>query len=138
MKALLLSLFLVNAFCCQVFAQFLSRLQATKDDPLYTTYAAPLSRSAFRLDQGYQFSFFDPEGGIEITSSDGPNFGLAISQGDETRFRLKEMFKEPVITTSYSDILKYFYCPFENLRTEVCFDVFSSGSAFIDYTVRNT
>jgi len=136
MKEFLLSLLLISS-TCQVFAQFLSGLQATRNDALFTTYAAPLARSSYKLDQGYQFSFNDPERGIEMTSADGPDFGLAISQGTETRFRLKEMFKEPIITTSYSDILKYYYYPFDNIKAEVCFDVFSSGSAFIDYTVSN-
>jgi len=117
--------------------QFLSYLQATSNDALFTTYAAPLSRSSYKLDQGYQLLFNDPENGVEMISDDGPNFGLAISLGNETRFRLKELFKKPIITTSYSDILKYYYYPFDGLRTEVCFDVFSSGSAFIDYTVTN-
>ena len=118
--------------------QYLSNLDITRNDALFTTYAAPLSRSSYKLDQGYQLLFNDPESGVEMTSSDGPNFGFAVRLGNETRFRLNELFKEPVITTSYSDILKYYYYPFEDLKTEVCFDVYSSGSAFIEYTVSNT
>ncbi|MEI6888570.1 MAG: MGH1-like glycoside hydrolase domain-containing protein [Bacteroidales bacterium] len=118
--------------------QYLSNLDITRNDALFTTYAAPLSRSSYKLDQGYQLLFNDPESGVEMISSDGPNFGFAVRLGNETRYRLKELFKEPVITTSYSDILKYYYYPFEDLKTEVCFDVYSSGSAFIEYTVSNT
>ena len=117
--------------------QYLSNLQATRNDALFTTYAAPIARSSYKLDQGYSLQFNDPESGVELISSDGPNFGLALRLGNETRFRLKELFKEPVITTSYSDILKYFYYPFENIKVEVCFDVYSSGSAFMDITVSN-
>ena len=91
--------------------QYLSNLQATRNDALFTTYAAPIARSSYKLDQGYSLQFNDPESGVELISSDGPNFGLALRLGNETRFRLKELFKEPVITTSYSDILKYFYYP---------------------------
>lgn len=136
-------------------AQYLSNLQATKNDALFATYAAPLSRSSYKLDQGYQFSFNDPEGGVEMISADGPNFGLAfaLSRGvsntgstlagshkvtsTQSRFRLKELFKEPTITVSYSDVLKYFYYPFEHLRTEVCFDVYSSSSSFMEVQLKN-
>jgi hypothetical protein len=118
--------------------QFLSNLRATRNDALFTTYAAPLTRSEYKTDQGYQFTFNDPESGIEMISADGPNFGLAMKSGNELRFRLKEMFEEPVITTSYSDILKYHYSPFKDIRVEVCFDVYSSGSAFMDFTITNT
>ncbi|MCX6282947.1 MAG: hypothetical protein NTW31_01730, partial [Bacteroidetes bacterium] len=110
----LLLLFLMFP-CCHLSGQFLSKLHATRSDALFTTYAAPLSRSSYKLDQGYQFVFNDPESGVEIISADGPNFGLAIRLGDETRFKLKELFKEPVVTTSYSDILKYSYFPFKDL-----------------------
>ena len=116
---------------------FLSDLSATHSDALFTTYAAPLSRSAYKLDQGYQFLFNDPESGVEVISSDGPNFGLAFGMGKEFRFRLKELFKEPVITVSYSDILKYYYYPFENLRAEVCFNVYSSSHSYMEVEVKN-
>jgi len=122
---------------CSARAQFLSELSAGKSDALFTTYAAPLSRSSYKLDQGYQFLFNDPESGVEIISADGPNFGLATGMGTEFRFRLKELFREPIITVSYSDILKYYYYPFENLRTEVCFDVYSSSQAFMDVVIKN-
>jgi len=136
MRKLLLLLLLTSS--CPGFSQFLSNLQATKNDALFTTYAAPLSRSFYKLDQGYSLMFNDSESGVEIISSDGPNFGLAVGLGNATRFRLKELFKEPVITTSYSDILKYNYFPFKEVCIDVCFDVYSSGSAFIEYSVSNT
>lgn len=118
-------------------AQFLSNLDADRNDALFTTYAAPLSRSSYKLDQGYRFLFNDPESGAEIISADGPNYGLAVCLENEARFMLKELFKEPIITTSYSDILKYYYYPFEGVLVEVCFDVFSSGSSFIEYRITN-
>ena len=116
---------------------FLSDLSATRSSALFTTYAAPLSRSSYKLDQGYQFLFNDPESGVEVISSDGPNFGLAFGMGKEFRFMLKELFKEPVITASYSDILKYYYYPFENIRVEVCFNVYSSSHSYLEVGVKN-
>ncbi|MCX6282534.1 MAG: trehalase family glycosidase [Bacteroidetes bacterium] len=135
MKKLLFIVLLIPYF--QSPAQFLSKLQATRSDALFTTYAAPLSRSSYKLDQGYQLLFNDTERGVEMISSDGPNFGLAIGLGKEVRFKLKELFNEPVITTSYSDILKYKYFPFKDIRIDVSFDVFSSSGSFMEIMVKN-
>src|ERR1039457_2224051 len=89
--------------------QYLSNLNATKDDPLFTTYAAPLERSNYKTDAGYQFMWYDNEAGIEFTGKDGLNLGLSLKIGKETHFKLKEVYREPVVTTSYSDLVKYYY-----------------------------
>ena len=117
--------------------QFLSNLDATKADALFTTYAAPQSRSSYTIDQGYQFSWNDGENGAEFISKDGLNFGLAFSQGKELRFRLNEVFHEPVVTISYSDLVAYYYYPFRDIRIEILFDVYSSQEAIADIQIRN-
>jgi hypothetical protein len=43
------------------YSQYLSHLEATRNDALFTTYAAPMSRSEYKTDQGYQLSWFDDE-----------------------------------------------------------------------------
>ncbi len=119
------------------FSQPLTSLLATKDDPLYTTYAAPLSRSNYKIDQGYHFNWTDKEAGIAFTSKDGPEIGIAFSKGSETRLLLKEMFREPVVTLSFSDLISYYYYPFEHLRVEVFFDVYSSQYAISEIKIKN-
>ncbi|MCK4297417.1 MAG: hypothetical protein KAX28_12275, partial [Candidatus Marinimicrobia bacterium] len=42
---------------------YLSNLSATKDSPLFTTYAASMERSEFTLDEGYHFLFYDSSRG---------------------------------------------------------------------------
>ena len=118
-------------------AQFLSSLDATKADALFTTYAAPLSRSEYKTDQGYRLLWNDDESGIELISSDGGNSGVAFRMGGRLCFRLKEIFREPVVTCSYSDILKYYFYPFKDLRAEVFFAVYSSGTAILEIRVTN-
>ena len=117
--------------------QFLSNLDATKADALFTTYAAPQSRSSYTIDQGYQFSWNDNEDGAEFISKDGLNFGLAFLQGKEFRFRLSELYHEPVVTISYSDLAGYYFYPSRDIRVEVLFDVYSSQEAIADIRIRN-
>lgn len=117
--------------------QFLSNLDATKTDALFTTYAAPLGRSSYTMDQGYQFLWNDEDNGAEFISKDGLNFGLAFFKGVEPRFRLNEMYREPVVTVSYSDLVSYYYYPFRDIRVDVFFDVYSSQSAVADIRIKN-
>ena len=117
--------------------QYLSNLQVDRNDALFTTYAAPMSRSHYKTDQGYQFQWTDKESGVEFISKEGPNLGIAFQMGGESRFRLGELYREPVVTTSYSDLMKYYYYPFSFLRVEVFFAVYSSETAIIEYRLVN-
>lgn len=121
-----------------VCAQYLSNLNATKQDPLFTTYAAPLSRSEYKLDQGYQFQWFDPQSGVEMVSKEGPNLGIAFSSGGRIKYRLETFSQEPVVKVSYSDLLRYVYKPFPELMVEVTFVVFDSRWSFAEYKLTNT
>lgn len=117
---------------------YLSRLSAKKNAPLYTTYAAALERSEFILDQGYQFVWYDSLRGINFETDRAGNLCLGFKLNDEFRFRLKQMQAEPVITASYSDQVQYWYEPFENIRVEVYFLVYSSRIAIQDVKIINT
>jgi hypothetical protein len=130
-------IYALSAFPVLGFSQYLSNLKATRNDALFTTYAAPISRSEYKTDHGYQFSWFDNENGVEFISKDGINMGIAFKLGTTLHFRLKELFREPIVTTSYSDLVKYYYYPFENIRVDVFFDVYSSRSAILDITITN-
>ncbi len=118
-------------------AQFLSGLEARKTDAIYTTYAAPIERSHYKTDQGYQFQWTDDESGVEFISKDGPNFGIAFHLENRLIFKLQELYREPVITTSYSDLVNYFYYPGKDLRVDVFFVVYSSETAIIQYRLVN-
>ena len=140
--------FEMNTFRCLLFllllffvkggeAQYLSHLEAMNTDALYTTYAAAPERSHYKTDQGYQFQWFDDESGVEFISKDGPNIGCAFQVGNRLIFRLGELNREPVVTTSYSDLVKYFYYPVNGLRVEAIFAVYSSETAVLQYRLVN-
>lgn len=118
-------------------AQFLSKLYADRHSALYTTYAASLSRSDYRLDQGYHLLWNDPERGVEFISKDGINLGIAFVSGNVMRTKLRELYREPVITASYSDLVSYFYYPFKNIRVEVFFAVYNSQTAITRFRIIN-
>ncbi len=116
---------------------YLSHLLATKKDPLFTNYAAPLARSEFIIDEGYQFKFWEENSGINFETDTGGNLCLAFKLNDEVRYRLDQMYSEPVITASYSDLVKYHYQPFAGIEVEIFFQVYSSRLALEEVTVTN-
>lgn len=117
--------------------QFLSNLQAVKSDALYTTYAAPLARSQYKNDQGYRLQWADDASGVEFVTKDGPNMGIAFNYNNCLIFKLQELYQEPIVTTSYSDLVKYYYYPVKDLRVEVFFVVYSSSRAILQYRMVN-
>lgn len=116
---------------------YLSNLSADKDDPIYTTYAAPMSRSEYKIDQGYQLMWYDENRGVDFITSDGGDICLAFKFKDELRYKLQQFYEEPVITASYSDLVKLYFYPYQNIKVEIFFDVYSSRIAIQDVKITN-
>jgi hypothetical protein len=105
---------------------YLSNLCATKNDPIYTVYASPIERSNYKLDQAYSLSWFDSEKPIGFESKGGGNIFYGFKLNNTARYQLKDFYKEPVITASYSDLVKLYFYPFRDIRVEALFVVYSS------------
>jgi hypothetical protein len=118
-------------------APFLSNLKADKDDPLYTTYAALIQRSSYKIDQGYQLSWFDPEEGINFVSANGGHLCIAYKMNGVVRSRLREFYTEPVITASYNDLVRFRFYPFKDLLVEGTYVVYSAGTAIQEWKITN-
>jgi len=136
-KKIILFLFLLVAYTSQAQNIYLSNLRAEKDFPLYTTYAAPMQRSNFVLDEGYEFRFYVDSLGADFTTDTGGDICIGFRLNKKWVYRTKDMYKKPVITISYPDIVKYEYFPFKDIKVEVFFAVHSSTAALVDIKVYN-
>lgn len=117
---------------------FLSNLSATRHTPIYTTYAAALERSGFVLDEGYHLRYYDPEQPIEYVTDKAGSWGISFALGNRWVSAVKDMAAEPVITTSYGDIVRYNFRPFAAVRVHATFLVYSSRIALNDVVLENT
>jgi len=117
---------------------YLSNLSAAADDPLFATYAAPLRRSEYIVDEGYRFKFYEAEKGLRFTSDYGGDWGVAFRKGDDRRHRLANFHAAPVVTLSYSDMVGVRYRPYEDVQVHSLFQVYSSGQALRHLSVTNT
>ena len=136
--ALLLSILLVWPAPGASAQPYLSNLSATGSDPLFATYAAPLERSTFIVDEGYRFQFYEPDRPIQFVTDHAGTLALAFRRDGDVRYRLDEMHAAPVVTTSYSDLVRYHFQPYEDLRVDVHFQVYSSELALVDLQLTNT
>ncbi|HEY0899611.1 MAG TPA: trehalase family glycosidase, partial [Sphingobacteriaceae bacterium] len=121
------------------FAQkpYLSDLRADKNFPLYATYAAPMQRSNFVLDEGYEFRFYVDSLGADFITDTGGDLALGFKIDNKWIYNVRDMFKAPVITSSYPDMVKYEFYPAKDIRVEAFFAVHSSTAALLDIKVFN-
>lgn len=115
---------------------FLSNLSATKDSPLYTTYAAALERSGFILDEGYSFLFDDSTRGPDFITDMAGDIAIAFKRGSRFVYTTTDLSRPPVITASYGDLVQFTEYPFDDLQVDATFLVESSRAAL--YEIRFT
>jgi len=135
------------AFACYLFLDFatftlpaaaqlpLSRLNVTSADPLYTTYAAPMSRAEYFVDEAYHLNFYTPSEGVKYTTDTAGEFALGWRLGKLVAIAAKDFYRRPVIRRSYTDIVEVEYWPFTTLAVRETFVVYSSRLALLDVEV---
>lgn len=116
---------------------YLSNLRVKPNDPLFATYAAPIRRSEYIVDEGYRFKFYEDSSAIRFDTDHAGSWGLALRKNGAYRYKLEDMHKKPVVTTSYSDLVKYAYQPYENVQVNVFFQVYSSHLAVRSIQITN-
>jgi hypothetical protein len=97
-----------------------------------------MERSEFTLDEGFHFRFYDPESGLDFTTDTAGDWTMAFKRGKDYRYRLADMASEPVIHTSYPDMVRYTFLPFRDIRVESGFLVHSSHLAMQEIRLTNT
>lgn len=115
----------------------LAHLSLGPHDPLYTTYAAPMSRSEYFYDQAYFLQYADRSLGIEYQNQVAGRFGLLWRLGQQQAFSTGDFFSSPVIHRSFTDLVELEYWPFKSVEVHETFDVYSSRLAMIDVVVTN-
>lgn len=118
-------------------AQSFSKYELTKNDALFTTYAADMELTSYRWDQAYHFLFYKDKEAISFVSEQGGALGLAFVKKTELRLNLSQMYAKPVISASYNDQVVYSFYPFRNIRVESTFLVYSSTIAIQEVRIIN-
>lgn len=113
-------------------------LQAGKQSPLYTTYAAARNRSNFALDEGYEFVFNKDESAPVFTSDTGGEIGFAFKKDGKLTYSVSDYQSQPVIRSSFADEVVFSFSPIEGVDVVSKFLVYSSTTAVLASTFTNT
>lgn len=116
---------------------YLSRLKADRHFPLYATYAAATSRSAYVLDEGYEFRYYIDSLAPDFITDSGVDLGIAFKWGERIVYKTADMVQPPVITASYPDMVEFVCYPFDHIRVEGVLLVYSSRIALMDWAITN-
>lgn len=113
-------------------------LNAKAHDPLYTTYTSPMNRARLYGDKGYKMDYFTDENPLNYGSDVGGRFYNIWMINKLVINKMSEFFKRPVIRVSFSDMVILEYEPFEGLKVQECFNVYSSRTAIVNMCIENT
>ncbi len=114
------------------------RINANANDPLYTTYAAAMSRSQLYGDKAYKMDYFSDCRPVSY-SSDHAGTMFCIWKVDEVVIpKIGEYLMKPVVKFSFPDMALLEYEPFRGIRVKETFFVYSSAIAMVDMEIKNT
>lgn len=116
---------------------YLSNLHAGQHAPLYTGYVAAMERSSFTPDLGWRLRYDQDSLGICFLTEQSGTMSWGIKVGNLWKDRIGTMYKKPVITISYPDMVSFYYYPEKNIKVEVSMVVHSSVATFWQFKISN-
>ena len=115
----------------------LSHLNVSGDDPLYSTYAAQISRSEYFVDEGYHLNYYSPDRGVSYTTDYSGDFALGWRLNKLTAIASRDFYRKPVVHRSYTDLAEVEYWPFTTIEVRETLVVYSSRLALVDVRITN-
>ncbi len=113
-------------------------LNASADDPLYTTYAAAMNRSRLYGDKGYQMDYYSCNQPLNYFSDNGGKIYYVWMINKLVIDKMSEYFRKPVVISSFPDMVILEYSPFKGIDIQECFFVYSSRVALIETQITNS
>jgi len=110
---------------------------ADKHTPVFTTYAAPLSRSEYLVDEGYHLRFYDEGRALALTSDSAGEWGIGFQLDGVLVHALGDYAREPVIRQSFASLARFDFEPFHEVHVEATFTTYSSRQALLSLAVEN-
>ncbi|MGH9389781.1 MAG: hypothetical protein ACRD1Z_09210, partial [Vicinamibacteria bacterium] len=87
-------------------------LAAGPADPVFTTYAAPLSRSRYLVDEGWHLRFYDGTKPLALTSDSAGEWGIGFELDGVIVYRTGDYARLPELRQSFSSLARFAFEPF--------------------------
>jgi hypothetical protein len=114
------------------------RIKAKTNDPLYTTYAAAMSRSRLYGDKAYKMDYYSDCRPVTYSSDHAGNMFAIWKVDGVVIMNTGEYLKKPVVEFSFPDMMIMEYEPFHGIHVKETFLVYSSTLAIVDMEIKNT
>jgi len=114
------------------------RIKAGPADPLYTTYAAAMSRSKLYGDKAYKMDYYSDSRPLSYSSDQAGSMFCIWKVDGVVIANMGEFLKRPVVRFSFPDMAILEYEPFRGISVRETFFVYSSSIAMVDMEIRNT
>ena len=108
-----------------------SRLEAGANDPIFTTYAAPLARSEYLVDEGWHLRFHDSSRPLALTSDSAGDWGIGFELDGVVLYRVGDYDRLPVVHQSYASLARFGLAPFRLVSVDATFAVYSSRESLL-------
>lgn len=112
-------------------------IQAAANDPLYTTYAASMSRSRLYGDKAYKMDYYSCNTPISYSSDQSGNFFNLWKINEVVVKNISEFHRPPVVKASFADMAILEYEPWPGIAVQELFMVYSSKIAMVRLWVSN-
>jgi len=115
----------------------LSPLAAGPADPVFTTYAAPLSRSRYLVDEGWHLRFYDSAKPVALTSDSAGEWGLGFELDGVVAYRTGDYARLPEIRQSFASLARFAFEPFHQVAVDATFAAYSSRESLLALALTN-
>lgn len=137
-------LLLLLLLCLSTIAQFYSvpdpylLVNASANDPLYSTFAAAMDRSRLYGDKGYKMDYYSDCSPLTYGSDKGGKMFCIWEVDAVVVDKIQEFHKKPIVTASFPDMATLAYEPWEDIIVEELFFVYSSTLAVSEMHITNS
>jgi hypothetical protein len=115
----------------------LAPLAAGPGDPVFTTYAAPLSRSRYLVDEGWHLRFYDGTKPLALTSDSAGEWGVGFELEGVVVYRTGDYARLPEIRQSFASLARFTFEPFHRLTVDATFSAYSSRESLLALELSN-
>lgn len=110
---------------------------AGPDDPVYTTYAAPLERSEYLVDEGWSLEFHDPSRPLAASSDSAGSWGVGFRVDGALVHSTGDYFRRPVVRRSFASLARLDFELLADVEVDATLAVHSSRQSFLDLEIAN-
>jgi hypothetical protein len=114
------------------------KIHAGANDPLYTTYAATIERSRLYGDKAYKMDYYSDCYPLHYWSDQAGRMFNIWMINKLVIDNIGKYHKKPVVIASFPDMAILEYEPFEGIRVQECFFVYSSTIALVQLHIENS